>query len=365
MEVLAITARCYGRHQDVLGGHERKLGRQMRADHPRIDHQPVHHVLVERQHGVGGQEPLRQDQAAVGAVVQGAFQPLSGSGGGSAGFEARHEPGQRADAFAAHRVPLVGHGRRADLVLFKGLFDFLAMLQQSQVGGRLVGTLGHSRQHGEHLGIDLPRVGLASDGVGAVEADLLAHELFQVLDLFVVAVGTVQGSWRGCRWFPSSPRPAGWRCGTPPPRGPAPGRRPRGKRVCPPWSAGPAESGGERQAGQVAVPIGERGQVIDDRDQPAADHLERFSQQQQVGVVGHEAARCAEVNDAPGCRAHVAVGVDVGHHVVPQLAFIALGGRKVDVVDVLPQLRDLLHGDGESPTRPRPRPAPPTVAARC
>ena len=40
--------------------------------------------------------------------------------------------------------------------------------------------------------------------------------------------------------------------------------------------------------------------------------------------------------------AMVAVGVDVGHHVVPQLAFVLLGRGEVDVVDVRPQLVDLL-----------------------
>ena len=48
--------------------------------------------------------------------------------------------------------------------------------------------------------------------------------------------------------------------------------------------------------------------------------------------------------------ARVAVGVHVGHHVVPQLALV-LGGRvEVDVVDVGPQLGDLLVGVIGSPS---------------
>ena len=37
--------------------------------------------------------------------------------------------------------------------------------------------------------------------------------------------------------------------------------------------------------------------------------------------------------------ADVAVGVDVGHHVVPQLPLVAVGRREVDVVDVGPAAR--------------------------
>ena len=45
----------------------------------------------------------------------------------------------------------------------------------------------------------------------------------------------------------------------------------------------------------------------------------------------------------PGLRADVAIGVNMGHDVVPQLAFVALGGVEVDVVDVGLELGDLLR----------------------
>ena len=41
--------------------------------------------------------------------------------------------------------------------------------------------------------------------------------------------------------------------------------------------------------------------------------------------------------------ADVAVGVHVGHHVVPQLPLVGRRGREVDVVDVGLQLGDLLR----------------------
>ena len=67
-----------------------------------------------------------------------------------------------------------------------------------------------------------------------------------------------------------------------------------------------------------------------------------FAHQDQVGVVGDVAARGAQVNDRPGSGAQVAVGVHVGHHVVPQLLLVSGGGGEIDVVDVGRQFGDLL-----------------------
>lgn len=44
---------------------------------------------------------------------------------------------ERAHALAAHGVALVRHCRRADLVLLKGLLDFLEVGEQAQVGAKL------------------------------------------------------------------------------------------------------------------------------------------------------------------------------------------------------------------------------------
>ena len=96
---------------------------------------------------------------------------------------------------------------------------------------------------------------------------------------------------------------------------------------------------------------GESGQGIDHARRAAGDHLQALAQQQQVGVVGHVAARGAQVDDRPGLGALVAVGVDVGHHVVPQLSLV-LGGRlEVDVVDVAAELLDLPGGDRQAQFR--------------
>ena len=88
--------------------------------------------------------------------------------------------------------------------------------------------------------------------------------------------------------------------------------------------------------------LGEIGQRDDHRRQPLGDHLQRFANQDQVGVIGDVATCRPEVDDRPRRGALVAVGVHVGHHVVPQLALVLLGGVEIDVVRVRPQLGDLL-----------------------
>ena len=76
-----------------------------------------------------------------------------------------------------------------------------------------------------------------------------------------------------------------------------------------------------------------------------ADDAERFAHLQDVGVVGDERRGRAEVDDAfRGWRLET-VGVDVRHHVVPDLALAALGVVVVDVVGVRLQLGDLRVGD--------------------
>ena len=94
--------------------------------------------------------------------------------------------------------------------------------------------------------------------------------------------------------------------------------------------------------------LGQCGQPIDHRGQPAGEHLQAVAHQHQVGVVGDVATGGAEMDDAFGCWALIAVGVDVGHHVVPQAPFVGFGGGEIDFVDVLLEFRDLLGLDRQA-----------------
>ncbi len=266
------------------------------------------------------------------------------------GFEADHESGQGTDPLTAHRVALVGHRRGADLLLLERLLDFLAMGQQPEIGGRLVSTLRNARQDRRYLGIDLPRVGLAGDGVALVEADLAADQLFQSPDFGMVALEQVQETrlGAGCPLGPSGLQArqavlelpeVQHQVVRPQTRPLADRRQLRRLQV------------GEAEAGQVAIPPGELGQPIDHRHQPGADQLKRLSEQQQVGIVRHETTGGPQMDDAAGIGTDVAVGTDVGHDVVADPPLVLPGHFKIDVVDVLLQLRDLLRRDGQSQLR--------------
>ena len=71
----------------------------------------------------------------------------------------------------------------------------------------------------------------------------------------------------------------------------------------------------------------------------------------EIGVVAHEGAGGAQVDDAARLRTLGAVGMDVRHDVVPQNFFLRLGHLEVDVLDVRPQLLDLRLADVQSHLR--------------
>ena len=104
------------------------------------------------------------------------------------GGQAHGEPGDRAHPLGSHRVPLVGHGRRADLLGLERLLDLALVGQQPQVRAEPMRALGDAGERGEHLGIDLARVGLARDRIGLVEAERRGDHAVERLDLGVVAV---------------------------------------------------------------------------------------------------------------------------------------------------------------------------------
>ena len=57
------------------------------------------------------------------------------------------------------------------------------------------------------------------------------------------------------------------------------------------------------------------------------------------------------MDDRPGRGADIAIGMHVGHHVVPQPPLVAFGRRKIDIIDVLLQLGDLLRADRQAEFR--------------
>ena len=95
--------------------------------------QAVRHALAQAQHRVGAEEALRQRDAAVGRVVERALKPLGAGRDGGILQVADDVARQGGDALAAHGVALIGHGRRADLMLLERLFYLFHVLEQTDV----------------------------------------------------------------------------------------------------------------------------------------------------------------------------------------------------------------------------------------
>ena len=131
---------------------------------------------------------MRNGESTVGAVVQGAFHPLSRDRHRGTRLEAHDESRERADAFATHGVAFIGHGARTDLVLFKGFFQLFLMSEDAQVGREFVSALGDAREGVENLSVEFARIGLTGDGERLVESDFFADFLFELSDFRVVAV---------------------------------------------------------------------------------------------------------------------------------------------------------------------------------
>ena len=155
----------------------------------------------EQQNRVDGQKGLRDDQPAVGAVVERSFQPLGGGGGGGAGLQAEDKAGQSANPLGAHRIAFVGHGRRADLLGLERFFELLAALQQPQIGGGFRRALGHARQGVEHLGVDFAGIGLAGDGIDFGKAESWRRRGVRARAPWRGRRRTAPKSWPGCRSF--------------------------------------------------------------------------------------------------------------------------------------------------------------------
>ena len=133
VQLLTVAAALDGVHHNILGRHKGQLVAQVLLDDLRIDDEAVDDVDVERQDSVGREERLGHADALVRGVVERALEPLGRGGYRGVGRVTDDVARKRRDALGAHGIALVGHGRRADLTLFKRLFDLFEMSQQANV----------------------------------------------------------------------------------------------------------------------------------------------------------------------------------------------------------------------------------------
>ena len=330
MEFLAVAAVLHAFHDDVFGSHEREFGHDTLLDDLRVNHEAVRHVLGDDEHGIHSEECFRNGEALVGAIVEGAFEPLRRLSESGAVHLGHHETGQGADAFAAHRVTLVSHGAGADLGLFERFFDFLHALHEAHVGCELVEALSDRAEHLVHAVVPLTGVGLARNGEHALETGLGSHAAVEFHNLFFVAVEQVhEAGLRTGRALHAAEREdfdeevqffeVDEHVLEPEASALADGRELGGLEVR------------GTELGHVLVFHGKLGKLVHHAAETLADHDEALLHLDEVGVVTHEGGSRTEVDDALGLGALNAVSVNVAHHVVTAALFFFFGDFKVDV----------------------------------
>ena len=105
-----------------------------------------------------------------------------------------------ADALAPHGIALVCHGGRSDLGLFKGLFHFLQVLQDTDVSGHLHGGRGRDRQRVHDNGVQKTGIGLSGDSKAPVKAHFLCQHGIEAVDLVEISVKQLkEGGLGACR----------------------------------------------------------------------------------------------------------------------------------------------------------------------
>lgn len=329
--LLAVTAGLDNGHDDVLGGHEGELLVDPAADNLGVDDETLGDVLHGREEDVGGEERLGEGDTAVGRVVEGTLEPLNRRGHERVLVDGEQVARKRAGTLRAHGVTLVGHGRRADLVLLEGLLDLLEVGEETDVGGHLVDGRAERGEGREDVGVNLARVGLASNGVGVGEAEELGDALVEGLDLLVVAVKELEERALGAggaldaaeaevvaRALEVAQVPE--ELLDPQGRALADSRQLRGLEV------------GEAERREVTVLLGKGREARDDDSELGDEDVEAVTEEDEVGVVGNVARGGAKAAGSAGALGTCvllyllddtgsgggdgAKGVDVGHDVV-------------------------------------------------
>ena len=124
VKLLSVAALFAGIHDDILGGHERKLGHYTLAYDLFVDNKSVFRIgNVEHyvEYRINAQECFRHGDALVCRVVKSPLEPLCTCGECRVENVAHNVSCQGAYPLVTHRVSLVSHSRRAYLCLFKRL----------------------------------------------------------------------------------------------------------------------------------------------------------------------------------------------------------------------------------------------------
>ncbi len=99
---------------------------------------------------------------------------------------------------------------------------------------------------------------------------------------------------------------------------------------------------GIAQSDDVFVLRGKLGQRRHDIDQAHANQAQGLTHLNKVGVIADKRARSPEVDNAPRLRTLIAVGPDMSHDIVAELAFVVGRNVKINRFDVGAEFLDLI-----------------------
>ena len=241
-------------------------------------------------------------QPAIGAVVERPLEELHAVREVRVRLHQHHEPRQRRDALGPHRIALVRHRRRPDLLRLERLFHLAERLEHAKVAAELRRAGGDAGDDAENLRVELPRVGLTGDGNRRPKSDLLGDHSLELADLLVVAAEDLEEArLRARRSLDATTgqrRDAHVDVGEiehqilhPQRRALADGRRLGGLKV---------RGAQGRLIGPRLRELGEAAQYVDD---PAAEDRHALTHEDEVRVVGDERARRAVVDELLRFRA--------------------------------------------------------------
>ena len=215
-------------------------------------------------------------------------------------------------------------------MLLDRLFDLFAIGQQANVGRGLVQALRDPAERVQQLRVHFSWIGLTGDGIGLFESHFVGDLALQLPDFGVVASEELKKAGLGSRGSLGTSgaerlqpvldflqvqnevvRPQATSFSD--------RRRLGGLQV------------GKSEAGQVAV-LGRKGpHCIDGGRQTSRHQFECIAYQDDVGIVGDEAAGGPQVNNRFCVGALVAVRFDVGHDVMTSNSLVFLGDIQVQI----------------------------------
>ncbi len=154
------------------------------------------------------------DEASVGAVVERALEELHACVWLAFGSSDATNRASEAMRSRAHRVPLVRHRRRADLLALERLLDLAERLEHADVAAELRGARRDAGHDAQHLGVELARVCLARHGNRRGRSPIARHTmLLERAHLRVIAVEELEEARLRARRPLHAAEGQGARCG--------------------------------------------------------------------------------------------------------------------------------------------------------